>query len=747
MAAITSEPQQEFALHSLNEEHKNKTFVFVKLTDSALKSIEDYMSLNAAARQGIARPTIQFQSESNQGAITLPLAGAAGKNEIRYSFNLSNVDADGPQGSFEFLRQRKANRYEECIESLGSMLIKMQIHASDDIYQKTKVKMANAELDAKKHSTKVIKETGPNVGRKIKKTIISSSTNNNTLNGDHYKDAYKEVQPHVNLNVNSNFESNQSPKSSASSSKYLTGKLGYRDKEKLDEPPASCLNSINLVTSKEPAGQTVTLNVPSTAPAASQSANPLKSSAGAATATPQNPELLRKPIRDRVVHLLALRPFKKPELHAKLSRDGIREKDKKGLGVLLSQVSSLKDNAYHLHRGAWHEVQEDWPFYTADERELVRKRNPLHGSLLSANSTACNSSSAIKDSNSSISPLATFDYPQQQSPLMAHSPSNKRAIESASATASSQPAIAGSAAAAAAAAAATDYDYATANKKQRISHHKTNSEQQAIKKRSPPLSNSIVNTSSSLINHTAVNGGGLLNGRSASSAAAAAASNQRDKKMTSSSLPATSKYDDVINIWENKPKTPDEPMNGQTNGHSNGPLNGHSNGHSNGHAQLNGNHSSPDSSTVNSKLDSKLDNRLKSSKSGGSSSAYRSNGSANHSLTSSAAAAAADRYQPAAHSSAYGANAAGSQLATAASKEAGNHFHSNQFHHSNAAASSSNFSSFANHYGNSNPHNSSLCSTPNSSPDSGTGSNDGSLSASSSRSLNCSSNEQPDYLR
>lgn len=64
-----SQQQQKFALHSLNDEHKNKTFVFVKLTDSALKSIEDYMSLNSNLRKNIARPTIQFQSDSNQGKL------------------------------------------------------------------------------------------------------------------------------------------------------------------------------------------------------------------------------------------------------------------------------------------------------------------------------------------------------------------------------------------------------------------------------------------------------------------------------------------------------------------------------------------------------------------------------------------------------------------------------------------------------------------------------------------------------
>ena len=45
-----------------------------------------------------------------------------------------------------------------------------------------------------------------------------------------------------------------------------------------------------------------------------------------------------RPYRDRVIHLLALRTYKKPELLARLQRDGIRQKDKGTLGKILQQV-------------------------------------------------------------------------------------------------------------------------------------------------------------------------------------------------------------------------------------------------------------------------------------------------------------------------------------------------------------------------------------------------------------------------
>jgi hypothetical protein len=65
------------------------------------------MSISPNQRQNIAKPTIQFQNDTNQGAITLPLSNQQqqsnnnDKNEIKYSFNLSNVDADGLQGNIK----------------------------------------------------------------------------------------------------------------------------------------------------------------------------------------------------------------------------------------------------------------------------------------------------------------------------------------------------------------------------------------------------------------------------------------------------------------------------------------------------------------------------------------------------------------------------------------------------------------------------------------------------------------------
>lgn len=46
----------------------------------------------------------------------------------------------------------------------------------------------------------------------------------------------------------------------------------------------------------------------------------------------------QRPFRDRIIHLLALRSYKKLEVLARLQRDGINQKDRNSLGTTLQQV-------------------------------------------------------------------------------------------------------------------------------------------------------------------------------------------------------------------------------------------------------------------------------------------------------------------------------------------------------------------------------------------------------------------------
>ncbi|XP_035383407.1 RNA polymerase II elongation factor ELL2 isoform X2 [Electrophorus electricus] len=78
----------------------------------------------------------------------------------------------------------------------------------------------------------------------------------------------------------------------------------------------------------------------------------------------------QRPYRDRIVHLLALRSYKKLEVLARLQRDGVSQKDRNSLGSTLQQIANLnpKDNSYSLKDFLYREVQRDWPGYSEDER-------------------------------------------------------------------------------------------------------------------------------------------------------------------------------------------------------------------------------------------------------------------------------------------------------------------------------------------------------------------------------------------
>lgn len=51
-------------------------------------------------------------------------------------------------------------------------------------------------------------------------------------------------------------------------------------------------------------------------------------------------------------------------------------KEKNALSMVLKQVASLRDNTYHLNHSLWNDVQEDWPFYSEQDRQVLKRRKP-----------------------------------------------------------------------------------------------------------------------------------------------------------------------------------------------------------------------------------------------------------------------------------------------------------------------------------------------------------------------------------
>ncbi|KAK2515916.1 Ell2 [Columba livia] len=140
----------------------------------------------------------------------------------------------------------------------------------------------------------------------------------------------------------------------------------------------------------------------------------------------------QRPYRDRVIHLLALKNYKKPELLARLQRDGVNQKDKNSLGIILQQVANLnpKDNSYTLKDYLFKDIQKDWPGYSEIDKQsleliLSRKLN----SSQNATSTSHSGSPVNSNKDASSTPSQTgLDVPAPVQEEHPESASRKRVM-------------------------------------------------------------------------------------------------------------------------------------------------------------------------------------------------------------------------------------------------------------------------------------------------------------------------------
>ncbi|XP_029000992.1 RNA polymerase II elongation factor ELL-like [Betta splendens] len=109
-------------------------------------------------------------------------------------------------------------------------------------------------------------------------------------------------------------------------------------------------------------------------PAPGADGSPYKQPAGGRR-TGSAPAPAHRPLRERVIHLLAHKPYRKPELLLWLERERGSPRDKAELGAVLEEVSKVnpKDNSYLLRDDFYKFVQKDWPGYSEDERQLISR--------------------------------------------------------------------------------------------------------------------------------------------------------------------------------------------------------------------------------------------------------------------------------------------------------------------------------------------------------------------------------------
>ncbi|CAL8363655.1 unnamed protein product [Gadus morhua 'NCC'] len=110
----------------------------------------------------------------------------------------------------------------------------------------------------------------------------------------------------------------------------------------------------------------------------------------------------QRPLKERVIHLLALKPYRKPELLLWLDRERAPPRDKADLGPVLDEVARLsaKDSGYLLRDDFYRLVQKDWPGYSEEERQLLGRllARKMHMQNISQSRTSLPSPSLQKAS-------------------------------------------------------------------------------------------------------------------------------------------------------------------------------------------------------------------------------------------------------------------------------------------------------------------------------------------------------------
>lgn len=335
----------QYGLSSSGLSGADKTVLLLKLTDPSLKCIEQYQKLKYSTSK---RPSIQFKG--NSGVITFPSTEAKdGEREFKFT-----VQPLQQTSSFESIQHYRNSRGEHKLDSLGSIQTKVTVSGTDDVYQTTQKKMKLADEEMKKVSTKEVKQNQFVAGRRVKrksisahaKKIISSSSTSNP-------------------SVSSNSTSYSSTLSSFNASMMTTTTTQSSSSSRNSNSTSTAASSKSAISGSRSSG--------------AKTSGASSKGSGSAPST-QKSAVHNRSYRDRVIHLLALRAYKKPELLLRLQKDGIPSKEKNQLGTVLPQVATLaRDNSYVLNKNLYNEVTLDWPAYTDIDKQLLKRKKAESG--------------------------------------------------------------------------------------------------------------------------------------------------------------------------------------------------------------------------------------------------------------------------------------------------------------------------------------------------------------------------------
>uniref|UniRef100_A0A3Q0KJ53 Ell related n=1 Tax=Schistosoma mansoni TaxID=6183 RepID=A0A3Q0KJ53_SCHMA len=137
-----------------------------------------------------------------------------------------------------------------------------------------------------------------------------------------------------------------------------------------------------------------------------------------------NPDVLARSLRERIIHILALRPYQRPELLLRLSRDGLSHTQKEQISDILSSVGRVgRQSAYYLIPSVVSELDANWPGYTGAERRRIISLKTSQQSQTPPKSPTDRSRTASPDNSSTPS-----DDQFTRRPTRANAPSAPHAL-------------------------------------------------------------------------------------------------------------------------------------------------------------------------------------------------------------------------------------------------------------------------------------------------------------------------------
>ena len=338
----TLSEKSEYRLSAFPSSAPNQTLFLVKLTDSSERALERFM---ADHKKSSRRPMIDFESGAG-GSIRIPSDRRTGDkndeiNDDVFYFNIGQEAA----GSLDITAEMGRGQ----LRPIGSAKQKLTVNATSETFSQTRDKMALLEDANKKQQAKEIK---PGLKGKRGKQMVTTKPTSSATSVNNSKTSF------VAASVAKSLPSTSSTSRGGNSSSSMP-EVGVRVKTKPE-----------VARTKQP--------TPPPMPRSQESPASGSSLVTPSSATSLVP-LTGQPLRDRILHLLALKAYKKAELVLRLRIDGYTtpKDEPEALSDVLNSIGSLsksKPNSYMLKKEMFKEVDRKWEFYNEDDRKQVAKQ-------------------------------------------------------------------------------------------------------------------------------------------------------------------------------------------------------------------------------------------------------------------------------------------------------------------------------------------------------------------------------------